>query len=219
MPKAVCLFRGKSLLNDNAPELSVVRDNRRPRPDGLATCRSTLKRIETILEPIINVVNLRRLLIGEIEPEREFQPVIWRVSDWRRPLAFRHSPVHGFPPRIPRPLVLRNPDRHFEWTLRHQVSVLVRSRFGYQPAGVIFTFQYDLKSDMCSLTSSTDAEPAKPRRSVRRSAVPSTIYSGFEMLITVLSNVSSSALCAMSVSHLKHSRHVFPNRTKPKPSR
>ena len=102
MPKAACLFRGKSLLNDNAPELSVVRDDRRQRPDGLATSRSTLKRIETILEPIINIVNLGRPLIREIEPERQFQPVVWRVPDGCRPLAVRHSPVHGFPPRIPR---------------------------------------------------------------------------------------------------------------------
>jgi hypothetical protein len=219
MPKAVCLFWGKSLLNDNAPELSVIGHNRRQGPNGLAPSRSTLKRIQTILEPIINVVNLRRPGIREIEPERQFQSVAWRVSDGRRALAFRHGPVHGFPPRIPRVLVLRNPDRHFEWTLRHQVSVLVRSGFGYQPASVISTFQYDLKSDVFALTSSSDAEPARPRRYVRRLAVPSTVYSGFAVLTTVLSNLSSSALCAIRVSHLKQKRHVLPKSTKPKPSR
>lgn len=149
MPKAMCLFGGKTLLNDDAPDLSVVRDNGRKRPDGLTTSRSSLKRVETILKPVIDVVNLHRPLVSEVESKRYFQAVVRRVSDGRRPLAFRHSPVRGFPPSIPRALVLRNSNRHFEWAFRHQVSVFVRSVFGYQPRGVNSTRRYVLKSAIC----------------------------------------------------------------------
>ena len=33
-----------------------------------------------------------------------------------------------------------------------------------RPAGVIFTVQYDLKSDVCAFTSSSEAAPDRPRR-------------------------------------------------------
>lgn len=49
--------------------------------------------------------------------------------------------------------------------------------FGYLPAGVTSTFQYDLKSAMCAFTSSSDAPPDNPRRYVRLLIVPSTTYS------------------------------------------
>ena len=47
---------------------------------------------------------------------------------------------------------------------RSGANALYRASFGYLPAGMIGTFQSDLKSDVCAFTSSSEAAPAKPRR-------------------------------------------------------
>jgi hypothetical protein len=71
MPKAMRLFGSQTLLNDNSRDLSVVRDNGRQRPDGLAASGSPLKRVETVFQPVIDVVNLRCSLVSEVKSERD----------------------------------------------------------------------------------------------------------------------------------------------------
>ena len=91
MPQAMRLLGRKTFLNDHAPELFVVWDNGRQRPDRLAAPSSSLKRVETIFQPVIDVVNLHSPLVGEVKTAREFKAVVRSVPDWSRALALRHS--------------------------------------------------------------------------------------------------------------------------------
>src|SRR5437762_2210870 len=59
MSTAKCLLGRKRLLNHNSPDLSIIRDNRWQRPQrlGLGSTDTPLKRVETVLQAIIYVMN------------------------------------------------------------------------------------------------------------------------------------------------------------------
>jgi hypothetical protein len=78
VPTPFCLLRGMLLLDYNAPNLTVIWDNRFESSSRFRfrASNSALKCVEAVLQTIVHIVDFGGAANGEVEPEVHFELVV-----------------------------------------------------------------------------------------------------------------------------------------------
>ena len=66
MTAATTLLGCWTFLDHDSPHLAVVRNDRLQRAYGLAAAGTPLKSIETVLQSVVDIVDLCRAMVGEV---------------------------------------------------------------------------------------------------------------------------------------------------------
>ena len=109
MAQATALPGRRTLFNRDPVNLAVVWNDCWQKANLLRAPGSTLKRIEDILQPVVDVVRSERLLI-HVQAHVYFQPVRLLIADTRSLLLLSDESIEPPTPCVPWSLVRRNSD-------------------------------------------------------------------------------------------------------------